>query len=147
MQTYLHNKVLPGIGKIGSIFLLDTGDSSLNEPIASIASTLAMHAAAMKPSYITKDEIPEDAIEQALAEGKDQALLKMKEGMPEKAKEKMLQGVAQKAVRQLEKREALMEQELATSEASLTVAEYLKDESKRLGKEIDIKEWALFVIK
>ena len=58
-----------------------------------------MHAAAMKPSYITKEEIPKDVIEQALAEGKDQALLKMKEGMPEKAKEKMLQGVTQKAVR------------------------------------------------
>lgn len=58
MQTYLHNKVLPGVGKIGSIFLLETGDSSLNEPVASVASTLAMHAAAMKPSYITKDQVP-----------------------------------------------------------------------------------------
>lgn len=67
--------------------------------------------------------------------------------MPEKTKEKMLQGVATKAVRQLEKRDVLMEQELATSEASLTVAQYLKDESKRLGKEIEIKDWALFAIK
>ena len=108
---------------------------------------MAMHAAAMKPSYMNKGEIPEDAIEQALAEGKEQALLRMKDGMPEKAKEKMLQGVAAKAVRQLEKRDVLMEQELATSDASLTVAQYLKDEGKRLGKAIDIKEWALFAIK
>ena len=106
-----------------------------------------MHAAAMKPSYIQKGEIPPDAIVQALAEGKEQALLRMKEGMPEKAKEKMLQGVAAKAVRQLEKRDVLMEQELATSDASLTVAQYLKEEGQRLGKDIDIKEWALFAIK
>ena len=59
----------------------------------------------------------------------------------------MLQGVAMKAVRQLEKRDVLMEQELATSEESMTVGEYLKDEGKKLGKEIEIKEWALFVIK
>ena len=67
--------------------------------------------------------------------------------MPEKAKEKMMQGVAAKAVRQLEKRDVLMEQELAMSEDNKTVAEYLREESKRLGKEIDIKEWALFAIK
>merc|ERR1719464_1403369 len=106
-----------------------------------------MHTAAMKPSYMSKSEIPKDAIDQALAEDKEQALLRMKEGMQEKAKEKMLQGVAAKAVRQLEKQDVLMEQELATSDASLTVAQYLKDEGERLGKAIDIKEWALFAIK
>jgi len=37
--------------------LLDTGDASLNGPVEEIAKTLAMHAAAMKPSYLKKDEI------------------------------------------------------------------------------------------
>ena len=42
--------------------------------------------------------------------------------MPEKAKEKMLMGVEKKAVTKLRKAEVLMEQELATSEQSQTVA-------------------------
>jgi translation elongation factor EF-Ts len=42
--------------------LLDSGDESLNGSVEEIAKTLAMHAAAMKPSYMTKDEIQQDVI-------------------------------------------------------------------------------------
>lgn len=30
IHSYLHNKVLPGVGRIGSVFLLDSGDANLN---------------------------------------------------------------------------------------------------------------------
>ncbi len=55
IHSYLHNKVLPGVGRIGSIFLLESGDASLNGEVGQIAQSLAMHAAAMKPSYTTAD--------------------------------------------------------------------------------------------
>jgi len=32
---------------------------------------LCMHAAAMKPSYTFKEELPEDVIKQAIEEGKE----------------------------------------------------------------------------
>lgn len=67
--------------------------------------------------------------------------------MPEKAKDKMLEGVEKKAVSKLRKSEVLMEQELATSAESLTVAQFLGEESQRLGTEISIKEWTLFMIR
>lgn len=67
--------------------------------------------------------------------------------MPEKAKDKMLEGVEKKAVSKLRKSEVLMEQELATSAESLTVAQFLGEESQRLGAEISIKEWTLFMIR
>lgn len=41
-----------------------------------------------------------------------------KEGMPEHAKQKMLEGTEKKAVSKLIKSEVLMEQELATSESN-----------------------------
>ena len=63
LHTYLHNKVMPGVGKIGAIFILDSGDSSLNEPVSEIAQNLAMHAAAMKPSYTQVDELPQESID------------------------------------------------------------------------------------
>lgn len=62
LSSYLHNKVMPGVGKIGAVFLLESGDSSLNSEVSAIAENLAMHAAAMKPSYTKVEEVPEDVL-------------------------------------------------------------------------------------
>jgi len=51
------------VGKIGAIFLMDSGDAALNPEVATIAQNLAMHAAAMKPSYTNIEQIPEDSIQ------------------------------------------------------------------------------------
>ena len=59
----------------------------------------------------------------------------------------MLAGISKKAINKLQKSEVLMEQELATSEDSQTVAAYLDAESARLGKAISVKEWVLFMIR
>lgn len=67
--------------------------------------------------------------------------------MPEKAKEQMLNGIAKKALQKLHKNEVLMEQELATSEENQTVGQYLAEESKRLGRDVSVKEWVLFMIR
>ena len=68
-----------------------------------------MHAAAMKPSYLTIDEVPAETIAQAKEEAKDLALQKANENMPEQAKAKMLKGVEAKAVSKLHKQEVLLE--------------------------------------
>ena len=86
LATYLHNRVLPGVGKIGSAFILDSGKESLNEPVSQIAKNLAMHAAAMKPSFTTVDQLPQDVIDQAVTEAKDLAIQNAREDMPEQAK-------------------------------------------------------------
>ena len=67
--------------------------------------------------------------------------------MNEKAKEKMLQGVANGAIKKLEKRDVLLEQDLATADKNQTVKEFLAEEEAKLGAKIDIKQWALFAIK
>ena len=81
----------------------------MNEKVEEIAQSLAMHAAAMKPSYTEVDQLPAQAIEQAIEEAKDLALQNAKPGMPDHAKEKMLKGVEAKAVKKLHKDEVLME--------------------------------------
>ena len=75
------------------------------------------------------------------------ALQNAREDLPEAAKDKMLAGIEKKTVSKLRKTEVLMEQELATSETNQTVAQFLSDESTRLGKPISIKEWVLFMIR
>ena len=42
----------------------------MNDDLSAIAHTLAMHSAAMKPSYLRKELVPEDVIEQAKIEAK-----------------------------------------------------------------------------
>ena len=106
-----------------------------------------MHAAAMKPSCTHADQLPQTNINEAIEDAKNLAMQNAKEGMPEHAKQKMLEGTEKKAVSKLIKSEVLMEQELATSESNQTVSQFLKDESERLGKEVSIKEWALFMIR
>jgi len=127
LKTYLHNQLKPGIGKIGSIVMVENEDkvNSINSELEVISGSLAMHAAAMKPVYLQTSDITEETKTQLKEEGLQQALLKVKEGMPEKAKEKMLAGVAEKALSKVIKRDVFMQQELATNEESLTVEKFL----------------------
>ena len=81
--------------------MLETGDQTLNEEVEQIAKTLAMHAAAMKPSYLSKEEIPRESIDQVVEEAQDQAKDKLSADMPDKARERALAGVAAKAVQKL----------------------------------------------
>ena len=106
-----------------------------------------MHTAAMKPSYLTKDEVPQSAKDQAIIEQKEQTIAKLKEGTTDAAKEKAIAGAEKSAVSKLLKAEVLMEQDLATSEAIETVAQFLKSSSDKIGAKIEIRSWALFQIK
>lgn len=112
-----------------------------------IANTLAMHTAAMKPSYLTKDQVPQSAKDQAIIEQKEQTIAKLKEGTTDSARDKAIAGAEKSAISKLMKAEVLLEQDLATSEASETVAQYLKNESEKIGAKIEIRSWALFQIK
>lgn len=100
---------------------MDSGDSKLNEKTQQIAMTLCLHAAAAKPSYTHKEELPEDVITQAVEEGKEQAAGKFNESMPEKAREKAMAGIVAKAKEKLHKRDVLMEQEIAVFDEPVTV--------------------------
>lgn len=106
-----------------------------------------MHTAAMKPSFLHSEEVSQAAKDQAVAEQREQTLAKLKEGTPEAQVQKALQGAEKSALSKLFKSECLMEQELATSEQSQSVRDFLAEEQKRLATEIKIQAWALFQIK
>lgn len=65
VATYLHNKSADHIGKIGTIFLLKSCPS-VSSDLSEIAKTLCMHTAAMKPSYHTVDQVPQEAKDKAI---------------------------------------------------------------------------------
>lgn len=71
LKTYLHNQLKPGIGKIGSIVMLENEDkvNSINNELEVISGSLAMHAAAMKPVYLHTSDITEETKAQLKEEG------------------------------------------------------------------------------
>ena len=49
-----------GIGKLGSIMHLSLENKKPNDELQTMAKTLSMHVAAMKPAFIKQDDIPEE---------------------------------------------------------------------------------------
>lgn len=91
--TYLHMG-----GRIGVVAVLEnTNDSELGKDIA-------MHVAAINPSYVTRDDVPEDEVNREREVLKQQAL---NEGKPEHIVEKMVEGRLGKFFEQI----VLLEQE------------------------------------
>ena len=76
MGSYLHNN------KIGIIVSLEGGNSEL-------AKDVAMHVAAMKPEYISQDEITED-VKKTMQEIFEKEIAGVNK--PEEIKKKMLEG-------------------------------------------------------
>jgi translation elongation factor EF-Ts len=88
-----------------------------------MANSLTKHIAAMKPTYIKEEFIPE-SVKNEILESEN----------------------GQRALKKFIKRDVLWQQELATSEKSESVGQFFKQRSKAFGTEIAIKNWALFMI-
>ncbi|MCA9362538.1 elongation factor Ts [Candidatus Kaiserbacteria bacterium] len=81
---YVHNT-----NEVAAMVLLacETDFVSKNEEFVALAKDIAMHVAATDPKYISKDELPEDAIEKA-----KEVFAPELEGKPEEMKEKIMEG-------------------------------------------------------
>ncbi|MBR3199161.1 MAG: elongation factor Ts [Bacilli bacterium] len=65
---------------------------------AEVAKDVAMHAAAMRPSYVRPDDVPEEEVEKEKAVLKEQAI---NEGKPAEIAEKMVQGRVKKFFKEI----------------------------------------------
>lgn len=98
-------------------------DKKFNTELQILTQQLSLHIAAMKPVYLNKKEVPQEVKQELLDKGPgDKALWKMFNS------------------------DVLMEQELATSEESLKVKQYIRQREDELGTPLVIHEWALFNI-
>ena len=83
-----------------------------------VAKDVAMHAAAMRPSYIRREDVPAEETEKEMAVLKEQA---MNEGKPAEIAEKMVQGRINKFYKEI----CLEEQEFV-KDSDKTVSEFVK---------------------
>ena len=106
-------------GKITSVVVLEG-----NNP--EVAKDIAMHVAAMNPSYLTSNDIPEDVLNKEREIIKEQS---MNEGKPAEIAEKMVEG----RIRKFFKEVCLVEQEFI-KDPSLSVGNYAKNNNCSIVK-------------
>ena len=98
-------------GKISVLTLIEGGNEE-------VAKDVAMHSAAMRPSYIRREDVPAEETEKEMSVLKEQA---MNEGKPAEIAEKMVQGRINKFYKEI----CLEEQEFV-KDSDKTVGEFVK---------------------
>ena len=114
--SYLHMG-----GKIAVLTVLEGAN-------VEVAKDVAMQAAAMKPEYVTEDEIPEDRIERERNIFKEQAI---NEGKPAEIAEKMVEGRIKKFFKEI----CLVHQAFI-KDGDIDVATYVKNNGGKVEKMI-----------
>ena len=109
-------------GKISVLTLLDGANEE-------VAKDVSMHAAAMRPEYVKKEQVPEEQVEHEKKILTEQAIA---EGKPANIAEKMVMGRINKFYKEI----CLEEQEFV-KDNSVSVAKYVSNNG---GKIIDVSE-------
>ena len=99
----------------GKIAVLAVIDGATDD----VARDVAMHAAAMRPQYVTKEEVPEDVVNHEKEVLTEQA---MNEGKPKEIAEKMVMGRINKFYKEI----CLAEQPFV-KDGDVTVSQYVKN--------------------
>ena len=99
-------------GKIAVLTIVDNASSE-------VAKDVAMHSAAMRPSYVRKDNVPEAEVEKEREVLKEQA---MTEGKPAEIAAKMVEGRIQKFFKEI-----CLEEQPFIKDDSVSVGTYVKN--------------------
>lgn len=125
--TYVHNT-----NEVAAMVLLgcETDFVSKNEEFVTLAKEIAMQVAATDPKYISKSELPEDALEKA-----KEVFAPELEGKPDDMKEKIMQGKLDSYF----KDQVLMEQDFIKN-PDLTIAEMVNGAVQKFGENVSIEK-------
>jgi elongation factor Ts len=132
--SYVHNAVVPGLGKIGVLVALEgEGDK---EALAALGKQLAMHIAAASPLALTGEELDPSLIERERAIASEKAA---ESGKPADIVAKMVEG----AMAKFRKENALMSQ-LFVIDNKTRVEDVIAAEAKRTGSPISLNAYVRF---
>jgi elongation factor Ts len=131
---YVHNQVVPGLGKIGVLVALESAAPA--ETLTALGKQIAMHVAAAHPVALTAEELPAELIERE----RSIAMEKAKEsGKPQNIIEKMVEG----GLAKFRKENALTSQ-LFVMDGKTPVAEVVANAAKEVGTAIELKGFVRF---
>jgi len=127
-------------GKIGVLLEVncETDFAAMNDEFRNLCSGIAMHIAASAPEYVSKDDVPADAIER---EKRVQLARVIEEGKPEHIAEKIVSGRMGKFYEQV----CLLEQPYVKADDK-TVGEIVTDAIARIGENIKVRRFTRMVL-
>jgi len=131
VASYVHSN-----GTVGAMVTLlsETDFVSKNKEFGDLARDIAMHIAATKPEFLTKEEVDADS----LAKIKE-VLVKELEGRPENLKEQILQG----KIDSYFKERILLEQSFIKND-TMAIKDLISDATQKFGEKIAIGKFAYF---
>ncbi|MGL4282814.1 translation elongation factor Ts [Eubacterium aggregans] len=133
VESYIHMG-----GKIGVLVEIncETDFVAKTDGFKAFARDVAMHIAAANPSYVSKDEVPQDEVEHEKEILRAQALNECK---PEKIVDKMVEGRINKFYKEI----CLLEQPFVKN-PDLTVEDLVKEQIMTIGENVKIRRFARF---
>ena len=132
--SYVHNAVVPGLGKIGVLVALESAAPA--DTLTALGKQLAMHVAAAHPLALTADELPPELVERE----RGIAMEKAKEsGKPQNIVEKMVEG----GLAKFRKENALTTQ-LFVIDGKTPVADVIAAAAKDAGTAIELTGFVRF---
>lgn len=125
--AYIHNT-----NEVAAMVLLasETDFVSKNEEFATLANEIAMHVAATAPTYISREDVPEEAVEKA----KEVFEPELK-GKPEDMKEKIMEG----KLASYFKDQVLLEQDFIKNPET-TIGEMVTGAVQKFGENVSIAQ-------
>jgi elongation factor Ts len=133
IESYIH-----GVGKIGVLVEVncETDFVAKTDEFKGLARDIAMQIAAAKPEYVSKDEVPQEALEKEKEILRAQAL---NEGKPEKIVDKMVVGRIEKYYKDV----CLLEQPFI-KDTNITIQQLLTEKIAKIGENISVRRFARY---
>jgi elongation factor Ts len=131
---YVHNQVVPGLGKIGVLVALEGAAPA--ETLSALGKQIAMHVAAANPLALNADELDAELVERERAIAMEKA---KESGKPQNIVEKMVEG----GLAKFRKDNALLSQ-LFVMDNKTPVAEVVASAAKDAGTGIELKGFVRF---
>jgi elongation factor Ts len=134
VATYIHS------GRIGVLIEVnsETDFVSKNEEFQQFAKDVAMQVAASNPLYVSREEVPADAIEAEKEVLRNQAL---NEGKPAQIVDKMVEGRIAKYYKEV----CLLEQPFIKN-PDVTIQVLLNEKIAKIGENLSIRRFARFEV-
>ncbi len=131
---YVHNQVVPGLGKIGVLVALESAAAA--DTLVALGKQIAMHVAAAHPLALNADDLDAELIERE----RSIAMEKAKEsGKPQNIVEKMVEGGLAKF-----RKESALSSQLFVMDGKTPVAEVVSAAAKEAGSPITLAGFVRF---
>lgn len=135
VEAYVHAG-----GKVGAMVVLacETDFVARNEEFKALAHEIAMQVAAMKPEYISSDDVPEDVKEKEMDIYKEQL---KKENKPDSVMKKILEGKMEKFYQG-----ACLLNQVYIKDDKKKVKDLIDEATAKLGEKIEVKRMIVFAL-